>query len=200
VEDLRKVIRYDPRKLIPVAVVAREFGVSSRLVWKWINEGLVAKKKKKSRTDLGHKREDLIAKKPTVDLGKKSGLTKSALLTFLKRLKKVADFESEDYLEYHDEFGAYFSSDYYDDCRPDNESRAGRPDKARRKIREARQRGVDGQGMNPRQFALAVGVSRASVLRAIASGDLMAWNPTPHRTLIGRRPRASKKVGVRRRK
>jgi len=149
---LRLQFSREPRKIVPVAWLAREFGVSTRLLWRWIGDDLLRKAKG--------------------GVGCKRGVSRSEVKRFLKALEKA--------MESSFEFGWI-------------ESRAGRPDTAQQRIRDARRNGLSGQGMNPRQFALAVGVSRSAVWRAIESGLLDAWRPTPHRTLIGKRPRKPRK-------
>lgn len=180
-EFLRKDLRRDERKTIPVAVLARKFDVSTRLFWKWIADGLLSA---------------VRGKQDENQFQIKRGVPKRAALTFLKHLQEAADLASDGF-QWQSDFADYPLRDRF---RVEVDSRAGRPNTTMTKIRDARRKGFDGQGMNPRQFGEAVGVSRSAVWRAIKSGELASWNPTPHRILIGRRPRTSKKVGARHRK
>lgn len=180
-EFLRKDIRRDQRKTIPVAVLARKFDISTRLLWKWIADGLLSAVRGKQNEN---------------QFQRKRGVPKRAALNFLKHLQEAADFAS-DCSHWQSDFTDYLPRDRF---RAAIDSRAGRPDTAMTKIRDARRKGFEGQGMNPRQFGEAVGVSRSAVWRAIKAGELAAWNPTPHRVLIGRRPRTSKKVRIHHRK
>ena len=102
------------------------------------------------------------------------GIAKQEAIRFLNRLKKTRrDFEDGDFDDYP--------------------SVAGRPKAAMDKIQTARRPGNYGDGMIPREFAVQIGVSRASVMRAIKNRVLPAWNPTPCRFVIGRCPPRSKK-------
>jgi hypothetical protein len=103
----------------------------------------------------------------------RKGIAKNEAVRFLNRLKKV----ERDLVNYD-----------FDLSPP----AAGRPQSAMRKIRAARRTVGFGHGTVPREFAGRVGVSRASVMRAIKDGILQAWNPTPHRFVIGTRPRNRK--------
>lgn len=160
-ELLRKDIKLDRREVIPVAALARKFAVSPRLLWNWIQDGLLSKAPR------------------NIPLGKKPGVTKSAVRSFLKRLARAKTFCYED--------GSVWS-------------RGGRPDTAQKKIRQALRSGIDGQGMNPREFAEAASVSRSAVWRAMKSGKLPSFKPSPHRTLVGKRPNEIKKNRSKRKK
>jgi hypothetical protein len=100
------------------------------------------------------------------------GVAKQEAIRFLNRLEKTRRDSGDD----------------------DYRSAAGRPEAAMDKIRTARQSGNYRDGMIPREFAVQIGVSRASVMRAINDRILPAWNPTPCRFIIGRRPPRSKKL------
>jgi hypothetical protein len=103
------------------------------------------------------------------------GVAKQEAIRFLNRLEKTRrDFGDDDFDDYP--------------------SVAGRPEAAMDKIGTARQSGNHGDGMIPREFAAQIGVSRASVMRAINHRVLPAWNPTPCRFIIGRRPPRSKNL------
>ena len=192
-KSIRKDVRDDLRKVIPVAALARKFGISTSLLWKWIHHNLIAKE----RGAVGGALQPKPAQRRPAR--RKEGVMKSSALGFLKRLKKVK--LSQDDLDFWDGVSDYRARYYlpYEVESPPVESRAGRRDTAQRKIREACWKGIDGQGLNPRQYAGLIGVSRSSVLRAIESHVLDTWNPTPHRTLIGKRPRTPKKVRKRQR-
>ena len=98
----------------------------------------------------------------------KPGLTRASVIRFLRELEQLHSLAS----------AAHF------------QSRAGRPAAAMAKIpAKWSQDAKDLQGMTPREAAERLGISRASVLRAIAARRLAAWRPTPHRMLIGERPR-----------
>lgn len=165
-------IRRDQRKLIPVTELARRFDVSRRLLWKWIAEGFIARGR---------------AKRSDGEMKQKRGVPKRTVLRFLKMLESPASlFGNPD----------FYPGDIETRWSPALRvvSRAGRPDTAQQKIREAKRIGLSGQGMNPRQFAKMVGVSRSAVWRAIESRHLPSWKPTPHRTLIGYAPKKPKKT------
>lgn len=130
-------VRRDPRKILPVAFLAREFSISVRLLWNWIAADLL--------------------KAWTPMLGRKRGVTRQAAVRFLNRLMEVNSFAQSD----------------------DFRSRAGRPKSAIEKIRRSRQQEKTGEGMKPTEFAKKIGVSRASVIRAIEGRYLEAWKPTP---------------------
>jgi hypothetical protein len=147
--SLRAELRHDSRMLIPVAELARKFDISTRLLWKWIQDGL-------------------LKKRATTAFYQKHGVTKTEVIKFLKRLEEAKS------LCFHP--GVV-------------RSRAGRHPKVIQKM--SRVCG-EGKGMNPREFARLAGVSRSSVLRAIKMGDVPAWNPTPHRWIIGTRSRTKK--------
>ena len=76
-EYYRQMIDSDPREVIPVAVMARIFGVSERLLWNWIEAGLLRTQKPKPF----HKR----------------GVSKHAVLRFLNRLERDAEDSFDDY-------------------------------------------------------------------------------------------------------
>ncbi len=99
------------------------------------------------------------------------GVARQEAIRFLNRLRETRRDFGDDELEYYPPV-------------------SGRPEAAMRKIRSARR---SGDGMIPREFALQIGVSRASVMRAIKDRILPAWNPTPCRFIIGTRPPNSKK-------
>jgi hypothetical protein len=102
------------------------------------------------------------------------GVAKQEAIRFLNRLKKTRrDFGDGDFDDYP--------------------SVAGRPEAAMDKIRTARRSRNYGNGMIPREFAAQIGVSRASVMRAINDRILPAWNPTPCRFVIGTHTPNSKK-------
>ncbi len=61
----------DQRRVIPVAFVARKLGVSVRLVWRWIELGLLKRKK-------------------TFLKGESRGIERKKLKTFLERLEYIA--------------------------------------------------------------------------------------------------------------
>ena len=177
-EFLRRDLGGDPRKVIPVAALARKFDISTRLLWKWIADGLLGAVRGKPKEN---------------EFRMKRGIPKKSALQFLKHLEDAAGVERDALAEWGED-RRFLPRDRF---RPEVISRAGRPDTARRKIRAACRRGLDGQGKNPREFGEAAGVSRSAVWRAIEAGVLAAWHPTPHRTLIGRRPKKSKKTGRR---
>ncbi len=103
----------------------------------------------------------------------KAGLLRGSVVGFLKLLREADEFF--EYAQFH--------------------SQAGRPVSAMRKIPSYLSRDAKVlQGMNPRQAAVHLGVSRGTILRAIRHGRLESYRPTPHRILIGRKPR--KKVSV----
>jgi hypothetical protein len=179
-EYVRKGIRRDPRKVIPVAALARTFDISPRLLWKWIADGWIGRVRGEEKPG---------------EMKRRRGVPKRAALQFLTHLERPASL----YDDSNSHFGGHGDDDDWSP-RSRVDSRAGRPDTAQQKIREARRMGIDGQGMNPRQFAEAVGVSRSAVWRAIHARTVDWWNPTPHRTLIGKRPRTPKKVGKRQKK
>lgn len=149
---IQKRLNSENRRVWPVAKVARIFGVSERLLWNWIESGLL----RTQRPQPFHKR----------------GISKPAAVRFLKLLEKEGDECG------FGDYGSIFGSP------------AGRPDIAMRKIRRAWH---GSNGLTPCQFAGRAGVSRTTVMRAIHDGDLNAWNPTPRRYVLGRRPRFGKK-------
>jgi hypothetical protein len=105
---------------------------------------------------------------------RRRGITRQEAIAFLNRLTKAEKDSRYGIVEYHPRA-------------------AGRPQSAMRAIRLAGlPRGV-GNGMTPREFSAKVGVSRASVMRAIKVGVLPAWKPTPRRFVVGEGPRNQKK-------
>jgi DNA-binding transcriptional regulator YiaG len=104
---------------------------------------------------------------------RRRGVAKQEAIRFLNQLKARRDFGEDNFDDYP--------------------SVAGRPEAAMDKIRTARRSRKYGNGMTPREFAAQIGVSRASVMRAINDRVLPAWNPTPCRFVIGTRPPNLKK-------
>jgi len=65
----------------------------------------------------------------------------------------------------------------------------GRPRTAQKKIRHAVGAGLLKQRLDPAGFAAAAGVSRSSVWRAINRGQLEYYRPSPHRVILGKKPK-----------
>lgn len=174
VETLQRDIGHDTRKVIPTAELARKFGVSKRLLFKWITIGLL----KAVRSDRG-----------PGEFKRKRGIPRGTVAKFLKEIVTIAD-NHWCLIDFEGNFDIR-SSPRLGSLRV--ESRAGRPAAAFDKIRAAFRKGITCQGLAPQAFSEAIGVSRSTVLRAIQTGLLSSFRPSPGRILLGNPPRRARK-------
>ena len=140
-QRLRNIVKDDPRKIIPVAEVARWLEVSNRQMWNWIDQGWISTYKRPSESY-------------------KKGISKLGFNRFLKRLGESLKYS----------IGM---------CSPLG---LGRPAKAREKIQKAYSHDfLIERGMTPTELGTKLGVSSASVRRAIHQGVVPGRKPSPNR-------------------
>jgi len=148
---LRQMIRDDPRKIIPVAEVARWFGVSHRQIRLWIEQGWIIK-------------PEMKASKASAEEGKrparrKQGLTPGRLKAFLQRLREVQLLAGQ-YLQ---------------------PVRRGRSGVVARKVREAYRNLTLEHNMTPVELARKIKASPGSVRRVMHQGVVGSRKPSPCR-------------------
>jgi hypothetical protein len=82
--EIDAIMRERPQKIWPVAKVARLFGISSRLLWKWIDEGALTRHKPSREWRKDSSGNPLRCHR--------KGLTRQAVVKFVRGLADTAQF------------------------------------------------------------------------------------------------------------
>lgn len=151
IPGLRQQLKTDPRKVIPVAEVARWFGVSHRQMRLWIEQGWISKPELKAPK--AHLEDN---KRPAQ---RKQGLTPGRLKAFLQRLLEVQSLARE----------------------WQQPVRRGRPAVVAQKVHQAYRDLTLEHNMTPAELARKIGVPPGSVRRVMHQGAVRFRQPSPCR-------------------